>query len=208
MRLRMISRDGAGEVDSQPRKISWSITQSAPRSKAPRRSETSPYFRKLNRQIPELEPPLTLRKQRTANRSNRQKIQFCKNEISTQKLHASPKTNSLTEESDRHISNRELTTPRASAFRASIATRGICFALSNRELLGLEILQLAENKHRRPLLIANFEPSHRTGFRAFVAAAFLPRGTKGRRVGFPLSPAPLEPAGRPGKSSQRNSESK
>jgi hypothetical protein len=71
------------------------------------------------------------------------------------------------------ISNRELTMRavcapddsaerRASASRASAqqrTTRGICSALSNRELLGLEILQLAENKHPRPVLIANFEPN-------------------------------------------------
>jgi|ERR1700722_1891435 len=31
--------------------------------------------------------------------------------------------------------------------------------ISNRELLGLEILQLAENKHHRTVLIANFEPN-------------------------------------------------
>jgi hypothetical protein len=39
-----------------------------------------------------------------------------------------------------------------------LETRGIYSALSNRELLGLEILQLIENKHHRPVLIANFEP--------------------------------------------------
>ena len=133
MRLRTMSRDGAGEVDSQLLKISWSITQSHPRSKAHRWSETSPYFRKLNRQIPELESPVTLRRQTTANCSNRQKIQFCKNEISTQSVRASSRTSSLIEESDPHISDREL--------------------------LGLEILQLTENKHRRPLLVANFEPN-------------------------------------------------
>ncbi len=32
--------------------------------------------------------------------------------------------------------------------------------ISNRELFGLEILQLAENKGQRPVLIANFEPNH------------------------------------------------
>jgi hypothetical protein len=31
--------------------------------------------------------------------------------------------------------------------------------ISNRERSGLEILQLAENKHRRTVLIANFEPN-------------------------------------------------
>jgi hypothetical protein len=38
--------------------------------------------------------------------------------------------------------------------------------ISNRELLGLEILQLAENKHPRPVLIANFEPNHFVVFQA------------------------------------------
>jgi hypothetical protein len=140
MRLRTMSRDDAGEVDSQPLKISWSITQSHPRSKAHRWSETSPYFRKLKRQILELESPVTLRRQTTANCSNRQKIQFCKNEISTQSVRASSGTSSLIEKSDPHISDREL--------------------------LGLEILQLTENKHRRPLLIANFEPNHFPAFQA------------------------------------------
>jgi hypothetical protein len=140
MRLRTISGDGAGEVDSQPLKISWSITQSYPRSKAHRWSETSPYFRKLNPQIPGLESPVTLRRQTTANSSNRQKKQFFKNEISTQNLRASSRTSSLIEESDPPISDGEL--------------------------LGLEILQLTENKHRRPLLIANFEPNHFPVFQA------------------------------------------
>src|SRR3984957_8365614 len=59
------------------------------------------------------------------------------------------------------LSNREPTMRPASASRTSAprrTTRGICSALSNRELLGLEILQLVENKHHRPVLIANFEP--------------------------------------------------
>jgi hypothetical protein len=39
-------------------------------------------------------------------------------------------------------------------------------SISNRELLGLEILQLAENKHHRPVLIANFEPNDFVVFQA------------------------------------------
>ncbi len=175
MRLRTISRDRAGEADSQPRKISCSLTPGDPGSKAHRWSEARPYFRELNRQIPELESPVTLRKQTTANCSNGPKIQFCKNEIPTQKLRHSARTGSLTEESRPHISNREL--------------------------LGLEILQLTENKHQRPVLIANFEPNHQAGFRAFVAAAF-------SRAWSPLSPSSLERADQPGKSSQRNGCSK
>jgi hypothetical protein len=38
--------------------------------------------------------------------------------------------------------------------------------ISNRELFGLEILQRAENKHRRTVLIENFEPNHCFNFRA------------------------------------------
>ncbi len=102
------------------------------------------------------------------------------------------------------ISNRELTMRRASASRASAprrTMRGICSPLSNRELLGLEILQLAENKHPRPVLIANFEPNDFFDFRAFVAAAF-------RRAGFRLSLGARELAGRSRKSSQRSGCSK
>jgi hypothetical protein len=62
--------------------------------------------------------------------------------------------------------------------------------------LVLEILQLAENKHPRPVLIANFETNDFVDFQAFVAAAF-------RRAGFPLSPGALKPAGRSGKASQQ-----
>ena len=60
------------------------------------------------------------------------------------------------------ISNRELTMRRASESRASAlrrATRGICSGNSNRELLGLESPQLADNKRSHPVLIANFEPN-------------------------------------------------
>jgi hypothetical protein len=199
MRLRRISRGGAEEADSQSREISRSIPPSEPQSKVQKWIETAPHFRKLNRQIAELEPPVTLGKQTTANCSNRQKMQFCKNEISTQELRTSFRTSSVTDESDPHISNRELTMRRASASRASAqhrTTRGICSALSNRELLVLEILQLAENKHPRLVLIANFEPNDFVDFQAFVAAAF-------RRTGFPLSPGALKPAGRSGKASQQ-----
>jgi len=123
---------GAEDADNQSRKISRSITQGDLR--------WSLDFRKLNRQIPELKHPLSFRKQTTANCSNRQKIQFRKNQISTQKLRVSSRTSSLTEESSLHISNREL--------------------------LGLEILQLIENEHLRPDLIANFEPNHFPVFQA------------------------------------------
>ncbi|MGB8540198.1 MAG: hypothetical protein WCD49_01050 [Candidatus Acidiferrales bacterium] len=146
--------------DSQSREISHSITKSDPRSKAHRGGETGPHFRKLNRQIPELETPLSLRKQTTANYSNRQKNSF----LATRR---SPPATSI----------------------------------SNRELLGLEILQVTENKSQRPLLIANFEPNHFVDFQAFVAAAF-------RRAGFPLLLEALGLAGRSGKSWQRSGCSK
>jgi hypothetical protein len=135
MRLREKGRASAEEEGgNQSLEISWSIAQSDPRPRAHGWSETSPYFRKLNRQIPELKCPVTHRKQTRANCSNRQRIKFCKNEFPTQKLHGSARTFSSTEKNRPHFSNREL--------------------------LGLEILQLAENKRPRPVLIANFEPNH------------------------------------------------
>jgi hypothetical protein len=138
MRLRMIDSGGTENGDGQLRRISWFISwhviQSDPRSKTYWGSETSPYFRKSNRQIAELTSPVTLRKQTTTNCSNRQKIQFRKRQISTQKLSASSKNSSLAEESRPQVSNRER--------------------------LELEIPQLIENKRPRPVLIANFEPIH------------------------------------------------
>jgi hypothetical protein len=44
----------------------------------------------------------------------------------------------------------------------------IAKALSNRESLELEIPQRADNKHRRTVLIENFEPNHCFNFRASV----------------------------------------
>jgi hypothetical protein len=69
--------------------------------------------------------------------------------------------------------------------------------ISNRELLELEILQLAENKHHRPVLIAKRESNRFVDFQAYVAAAFW-------RIGFPLSLAARELAGQPAKSTQRS----
>jgi hypothetical protein len=62
--------------------------------------------------------------------------------------------------------------------------------ISNRELLVLESPQLIENTHRQPVLIENFEPNSASVLPAFVAAAFLPRGTKGRRAAFSLLEIP------------------
>jgi hypothetical protein len=63
---------------------------------------------------------------------------------------------------------------------------GIITVISNRELLVLETPQVAENKHRRPDLIENFEPKAAPNFRPFATAAFLPRGAKGSCAAFPL----------------------
>jgi hypothetical protein len=64
--------------------------------------------------------------------------------------------------------------------------------ISNRELLVLEISQLIENTRRPLVLIENFEPNSAPVFPAFVAAAFLPRGTKGRRAALSLLDFPCK----------------
>jgi hypothetical protein len=193
MRQVEAARSGAEEDDRSSGEWSWSGTARTSQSSLQTLNEASQIPIKLNRQIPELEHPATLRKQRTANCSNRQRIQVC----DTQNSRRRPLVSSLSLPS---ISNRELTMRRASASRVSSAMRGTCTALSNRELLELEIPQLAENKDRPPVLIANFEPKHFVDFQAFVAAAF-------RRAG-PLLLGALEPAGQSGKSSQRSGCSK
>jgi hypothetical protein len=147
MRLREEGRGGAVNGGEQSREGSWSDTANTSQSSLRMLGEASQIRIKLNRQIPELETALSLRKQRTANYSNRR---------------SSGGRGS-------NISNGELTMRRASAFRAGNATRGICFALSNRELLGLEISQLIENKHRRSVLIANFEPNDFLNFKVCLA---------------------------------------
>jgi hypothetical protein len=136
MRLRGQVRGGAGQLceGEQSREDSRSNNPGPFQAQLQTLIQANPFRRKLNRQIAELEPALSLRKQTTANCSNRQKIQFCKHEISTQKLSASSKNSSLAEESRPQVSNREL--------------------------LELEIPQLIENKRPRPVLIANFEPIH------------------------------------------------
>jgi hypothetical protein len=42
---------------------------------------------------------------------------------------------------------------------ASSLTQECRSPISNRELVGFEMLQLIENKHLRPILSANFEPN-------------------------------------------------
>ena len=149
----------------QSRDRSLSFNARTQQSQAQLLNESGRFCSKLNRQTPELESALSLRKQRTVNHPNRQKFQFCKSENSSSAF-AKPSPEPL---SQRLAQNAFLERNDA---------------ISNRELFELEIPQHAENKHRRPVLIENFEPNHRLAFRAFVAAAFLPRGTKGRRAAF------------------------
>jgi hypothetical protein len=103
-------------------------------------SETSHVCRKLNRQTPEVETTLTRRKQRTANCSNRQKIQFCKSENPSAAF-----AKSCPEPFSRRLARFAFLEPNQ--------------PISNRELLVLEIPQRAENKHRPTVLIENFEPN-------------------------------------------------
>jgi hypothetical protein len=124
-----------------------------PQSRVHSLSKTIRFCGKLNRQIPEVETTLSLRKQRSANCSNRQKITFCKSENPCAAFALS---------CPEPFSRR----PAPSVFLNRNQP------ISNRELLVLEIPQPAENKHRPPALIENFEPNHSRSFRAFVAAAF------------------------------------
>jgi len=140
MRLRKGERGGADEDDKPSGEWSWSDRASTSLTSLRALSETSLVRIKLNRQIPESGTPLSPRKQRAADCSNRQKIQFCGTHNSRRELHIS------------------------SFIRPPSRNRSL--PISNRELLGLEILQLAENKHHRPVLIANFEPNDFVVFQA------------------------------------------
>ena len=211
-------QSGAEESDMQSRRGFGSDT-TAPTSHSFLRTldEACQIPINLNRQIPELETPLTLRKQTTANRSNRQKsssLATSYSSLTTSAAIANRRTLNLAER-NRPTANfpkmglakyrpisRE---PKDGtiAQKGPLATRHspLTTRISNRELLGLEILQLTENKGQRPILIANFEPNDFFDFQAYVAAAF-------RRAGFPLSLGTPEPAGMAGKSSQRDGCSK
>jgi hypothetical protein len=136
------SRDGSPLPDTRTQQ-----------SQAQLLNESGRFCSKLNRQTPELETALNLRKQRTVNRSNRQKFQFF-NSRSSRSTSSSPCSEQLSQ-----------------GLAHSVFLEG-SQPISNRELLVLEIPQHAENKHRRPVLIENFELNHRLAFRAFVAAAF------------------------------------
>jgi hypothetical protein len=149
----------------QSRDTSSSADARTPQSPVQLLGGASHFRSKLNRQTPELEITLSLRKQRSANCSNRQKIEICKSGNPSSTFTTPP---------------RELL-PRSLA-RCVFLERNK--TISNRELLELEIPQLAKNKHRRTALIENFEPNQFSGFQASVAAAFLPIETKGRRAAF------------------------
>jgi hypothetical protein len=137
----------------QSRDSSWCAHARMPQSRVQLLSRMSHFSSKLNRQTPEVETTLTPRKQRTANCSNRQKIQFCKSENPSATF-----AKSFPEPFSRRLAH-------------SLFLKGNP-PISNRELLVLEISQRAENKHRPTVLIENFEPNDSRSFRAFVAAAF------------------------------------
>jgi hypothetical protein len=143
----------AWTAPEQSRDTSWCAYARLPQSRAQILSKTIHFPSKLNRQTPEVETTLTPRKQRSANCSNRQKIQFCK----SQNLR-STSANPCSEQLSRRLAH--------SVFLKRNPP------ISNRELLVLEILQHAENKRRPTVLIENFEPNDSRSFRAFVAAAF------------------------------------
>jgi hypothetical protein len=111
-----------------------------PQSRVQLLSRTSHFSSKLNRQTIELETTLTPRKQRSTNCSNRQKIQFCISQNSR-----STSVNPCPEQLSQRLAHSlflERNPP-----------------ISNRELLVLEIVQRTKNKHRRTVLIENFEPN-------------------------------------------------
>jgi hypothetical protein len=124
----------------QSRDNSCRARERMPQSRVNLLSKTNHFCSKLNRQIPEVETTISLRKQRTANCSNRQKIQFCK----SQNLRLTS-ANACPEQLSRRLAH--------SVFLKRNPP------LSNRELVVLEILQPAENKHGPTLLIENFEPN-------------------------------------------------
>jgi hypothetical protein len=119
---------------------SWCACAGMPQSRAQLLGKTSDFCRNLNRQIPEVETTLSLRKQRSANCSNSQKITFCKSENPSA---AFPK--SCPEPLSWWLARNLFLVPNR--------------RVSNRELFVLETLQPADNKHRPTVLIENFEPN-------------------------------------------------
>jgi hypothetical protein len=142
----------------QSRDNSWSTYAGVSQSRVHLLSKISDFPRKLNRQIAELETTLTPRKQRSANCSNRQKIQFRESQ-NPSPVFATPSPVPLS----RTLVRRVLVTSRllAPTKEGPLACpdEGRATVLSNRELLVLETLQPADNKHRPTVLIENFEPN-------------------------------------------------
>src|ERR1700734_2933019 len=89
MRQRERVQSGAEKSDEQSREGAWSAIPPAPQSRFQNLNAANRFLFGLNRQIPELETPLSLRKQRTEDRSNRQKIQVCSIVDSSRRPHSS-----------------------------------------------------------------------------------------------------------------------
>jgi hypothetical protein len=130
----------ARTASEQSRDNPWCADARMPQSRVQLLSRTSHFSSKLNRQTPEVETALTPRKQRSANCSNRQKMHFCKSENPSAAF-----AKSCPEPFSRRLARSAFPVPNQ--------------AISNRELLVLEILQRAENNHRPAVLIENFEPN-------------------------------------------------
>jgi hypothetical protein len=142
----------------QSRDNSWSACAGMPRSRVRLLSKTSHFCRNLNRQIPGVETTLTSRKQSSANCSNRQKITFCKSK-NPSSVFAAPSPELLS----RSLAQRVLATSHLLALTKegplACPDEGRATVVSNRELLVLETLQPADNKHRPTVLIENFKPN-------------------------------------------------
>jgi hypothetical protein len=85
--MRIGIRIGANEGGQQPSERAYSANLKMPRAPMQTSTKTSRFYVKLNRQTQEVETTLSYRKQRTANRSNRQKIDKWKSRFSA--LHPS-----------------------------------------------------------------------------------------------------------------------
>jgi hypothetical protein len=136
----------------QSPEISWSAYAGTPQSRVHLLSKISDLPRRLNRQIAQLETTLTSRKQRSANCSNRQKIQFRKSQ-NPSAVFAKPWPAPFSRLATSHLLALTKEGPLA------CPDEGRATVVSNRELLVLETPQPAENKHRRTVLIENFEPN-------------------------------------------------
>ena len=72
--MRIEIRIGANEGGQQPSERAYSANLKTPRMQTKTSAKTGHFYGKLNRQTQEVETALSYRKQRTANCSNRQKI--------------------------------------------------------------------------------------------------------------------------------------